>query len=116
MHYDTVNYKILAYINEFNLAPFELWFSTIDEDAAEKVRIIIRRVQAGNFSSCKSLAKGLWEIKLDYGPGIRIYFGKRGDKIILLWGGFKNRQKEDIKRAHKYWTAFIAFGEHAEWH
>jgi len=115
MHYDTVNYKIFQYVNEFNIAPFELWESNIDDFMSEKVLTALSRVQAGNFSSCKSLGKGLWEIKLVHGAGIRIYFGKRGDKIVLLWGGTKNRQQQDIDRAKKYWLSYNKHEEYIEW-
>jgi len=115
MHYDVVSFKILQYIDEFNVAPFELWFANINDLIAERVLTAITRIEAGNFSNCKSLGKGLWEIKLVYGPGIRVYFGKRGDKIILLWGGTKHRQHQDISRAQRYWSACIKFEEYIEW-
>jgi hypothetical protein len=58
----------------------------------------------------------LWEIKIFYGPGIRVYYGKRGHKIILLWGGTKNMQSNDISRANNYWLQYLKQEESITWH
>ena len=65
------------------------------------------RVEQGNWGDCKSLAKSLFELRIHAGPGIRIYFGKIEDTIILLLlGGTKSAQKKDIEKANKYWEEF----------
>jgi putative addiction module killer protein len=59
---------------------------------------------AGNFSNVKSVGEGVLEYKIDFGPGYRIYFGRDGDKIvILLTGGTKKRQQRDVDVAQDYW-------------
>jgi putative addiction module killer protein len=61
----------------------------------------------GNFSNTKSVGSGVWEVKIDYGPGYRVYYGKDGEKIvILLAGGTKKSQQKDIQKAHDLWAEF----------
>ena len=60
----------------------------------------IRRMQQGNFGDVRSLGRGLMEMRVDYGPGYRIYFVRRGELVvILLCGGDKRAQTKDIERA-----------------
>jgi putative addiction module killer protein len=64
-------------------------------------------MEAGNFSAAKSVGSGVSEMRLDFGPGYRIYFGKDGEQlVILLIGGSKKRQQDDIAAAHKLWTEY----------
>ena len=64
-------------------------------------------MEYGNFSNVKAVGQGVSEYKLDFGPGYRIYFGKDGDKlVILLAGGTKKRQSRDIGAAQKYWKDY----------
>ena len=69
----------------------------------------IGRVRLGNFGDCKYIigSNGIWELRLDYGPGYRVYFGKEGTTIIvLLMGGEKRSQNRDIAKAKKYWLEY----------
>jgi len=64
-------------------------------------------VKQGNFSSVKSVGGGVFEVKIDFGPGYRIYFGKDGDAfIVLLGGGTKKRQQLDIEAARALWKTY----------
>jgi putative addiction module killer protein len=64
-------------------------------------------MQQGNFSNVKSVGEGVLEYKIDFGPGYRIYFGRDGDKIvILLTGGTKKRQQRDVDTAKDYWRDY----------
>jgi len=65
-------------------------------------------MSVGNFGDSKSLGGGLHELRVDFGPGYRVYFGREGDDVILLWGGKKERQAKDITRAEAYWTDYEA--------
>jgi len=65
-------------------------------------------MSAGNFGDSKSLGGGLHELRVDFGPGYRVYFGKEVDDVILLWGGKKERQPKDIARAEIYWADYEA--------
>jgi putative addiction module killer protein len=61
-------------------------------------------MKSGNFGNCEAIGEGLSELKINYGPGYRVYFGRTGDVIIiLLCGGDKSTQSKDIKKAHEYW-------------
>jgi putative addiction module killer protein len=77
------------------------WFDSL-RDRAAKVRkdIRIRRLSLGNPGDVKSIGEGVSELRVDYGPGYRIYFARRGEgRIILLVGGDKSSQDQDIRRA-----------------
>lgn len=67
----------------------------------------VRRLEAGNFGAAKALQGGLFEIRLDFGPGYRIYYGREGKAIvILLGGGSKRRQDADIQAALQRWQRY----------
>ena len=69
-----------------------------------KVTTALVRMEQGNFSNSKGIGAGVCEYRIDFGPGYRIYFGKDGGTIvILLGGGAKKRQSEDILDAHNCW-------------
>jgi len=67
----------------------------------------LTRVELGNLSDHKSVGVGVWELRLDFGPGYRVYFGKEGDRlIILLGGGTKKRRQKDIETAKQLWKDY----------
>lgn len=67
----------------------------------------VTRISQGNFSNVKGVGAGVYEYALDFGPGYRIYFGKDGERIvILLGGGSKKRQREDINDAIVRWQDY----------
>jgi putative addiction module killer protein len=71
-----------------------------DKDAQTRIQIRIRRLALGNFGDVKSVAEGVSELRINYGPGYRLYFSKRGDTLVLLLcGGDKSTQTKDITRA-----------------
>ncbi len=87
--------------------PFAEWFRALDATAAAKVTTAIRRLELGNFSNVKGVGAGVFEYRIDFGPGYRVYFGKDGDAIvILLAGGTKKRQDRDITSAHDRWNDY----------
>lgn len=80
---------------------FDAWLKSL-RDAIAKARIIarIRSAEAGNFGDCESIGDGISEMRVHVGPGYRLYFCRRGDVIfLLLCGGDKSSQKQDIKLA-----------------
>ena len=88
--------------------PFEEWLEPLrDIRGRAKIRARIARVRAGNLGKCESVGKGVFELKIDFGPGYRVYFGQVGDTlVILLCGGDKSTQAKDIKTAHEYWVDY----------
>lgn len=98
---------IQEYLAEAGHSPFAKWFNGLSREAAAKVTKALTRVEMGNLSNAKALKGGLHEYKIDFGPGYRIYFGKDGDKlVILLGGGTKKRQQDDIKTALELWQDY----------
>ena len=67
----------------------------------------LARIQQGNFSNAKGVGAGVYEYRIDFGPGYRIYFGKDGERLVILaGGGTKKRQQEDIKTALARWQGY----------
>lgn len=101
--------KIVVYKTDTKKIPFKDWYLGLDT----KVRVIIDtrldRLSLGNFGDYKLLknANGVYELRIDYGPGYRIYFGKDGHTIVvLLVGGNKSSQERDIAKAQRYWLIY----------
>ena len=80
---------------------FAEWLTNLrDERARARISVRIRRLSLGNFGDVKPVGGGVSEMRIDYGPGYRVYLCQRGDKlIVLLSGGDKNSQTRDIKVA-----------------
>jgi putative addiction module killer protein len=99
-------FEIKEYTESGN-SPFADWFDSLDAVTAARVDKYIRRLGTGNFCSAKVLQEGVSELKLDFGPGYRVYFGREGNKlIILLGGGSKRRQSADIATAVERWKRY----------
>ena len=88
--------------------PVQEWLYALkDVMARAQLRARIDRVKLGNLGKCNSVGQGIMELKVDFGPGYRIYFGQMGRAlIVLLCGGDKSTQSKDIKKAHEYWTDY----------
>lgn len=99
--------KVVEYIDKQGNSSFGKWFSRIPAQAAARVTIALYRLEQGNLSNTKSVGKGVFEYKIDFGPGYRIYFAQDGNVlVILLNGGTKKKQNTDVKRSQKLWTAY----------
>jgi putative addiction module killer protein len=99
--------KVLTYSIKTNgEEPFSDWLDDQDLKTQSIVFSRLDRVSLGNFGDCKQIkdGEGVWELRIDHGPGYRIYFGKKGmTLIILLVGGEKKSQSRDIAKAKRYW-------------
>ena len=82
---------------------YKKWVKTLkDRRARARIDIRIKRISLGNLGDAKSVGEGVFELRIDYGPGYRVYFVERNEsKIILLAGGKKSAQKQDIKKAQE---------------
>lgn len=100
--------RIKTYVRSNGKAPFEDWLSDLrDKSAKAKIFTRIDRLRFGNFGDCKSVGGGVFELRIHFGPGYRVYFGVVGtDVVLILVGGDKSSQKRDIEAAHKYWKEF----------
>ena len=99
--------ELVVYVTEEGKAPFDDWFDKLDTAAALKVRTALARIETGNLGDVKPIGQGVSERRITFGPGYRVYFGKDGDKIvILLCGGTKKRQSKDIEQAKVFWDDY----------
>jgi putative addiction module killer protein len=97
------------YLDAAGRSPFARWFERLNAVAAAKVSTAIYRLGEGNFSNVKGVGAGVFETRIDFGPGYRVYFGKDGDTVIVLLGGsVKKDQADAIVRAIRTWTAYKA--------
>ena len=80
---------------------YAAWFESLrDRMAKTRILIRIRRVSLGNFGDVKPVGEGVSELRVDYGPGYRVYFLRKGETlVVLLCGGDKRTQSHDIQRA-----------------
>lgn len=111
--------EIGEYIAVDGSCPFEEWFNDLNAEAAAKVTTAITRMRQGNFSNVISVGGGVQERKIDFGPGYRVYLGRDGDRlIILLGGGTKKGQDNDIADAIELWKEYKhrKKGETEKWH
>ena len=98
-------YEIDYYVTKEGKKPFKEWLESLrDIKARAKIRVRLDRARLGNLGDNRSVGEGVRELRLDYGPGYRIYFAIEGNRLILLLlGGEKSEQDRDIVRAKDYW-------------
>lgn len=97
--------EIFRYQQDNGVEPYTEWFRRL-RDAAAKANIArrLRRIEVTNFGDCKPVGDGVSELRIDIGPGYRVYFGQRGTvTVILLCGGDKSSQDRDIAKAKIFW-------------
>lgn len=101
-------FEVREYVEDGRSA-FGEWFDGLDSQAAARVDRHIRRIQSGNFGDAKPLQEGVHELRLNFGPGYRVYYGLDGKTlVILLGGGSKRRQSADIASAVDRWRRYKA--------
>lgn len=100
---------ITIYETASGKSPFNEWFNGLkDRRTKTVVDARLTRVRRGNLGACRSLKGGVWELKIDLGPGYRIYFGLHGETVVvLLHGGDKSTQARDIELAQEFWTEYL---------
>jgi putative addiction module killer protein len=98
---------IRYYLAPDGRSPFEGWFASLDAAARAKVTAAIARLGQGNLSNVKGVGESVLEYRINFGPGYRVYFGRDGETlVILLTGGTKKRQPQDIARVIAMWADY----------
>jgi len=90
--------ELRGYIDENGNKRFAQWLEGLDAAAAAKVTIALARLERGNFSKVKGVGSGVFEYRIEFGPGYRV--------VILIGGGIKKRQQQDIAAAQECWAAY----------
>jgi len=111
--------QIVEYVSPAGDSPFGNWFDDLDAPVAARVAAALARLAQGSWSHVKGLGDGVHELRLDVGPGYRVYFGVEGaNVVILLAGGSKARQQADIGRAKELWRFLKRRGRmgNLQWH
>jgi putative addiction module killer protein len=99
--------RVLEYLDRSGRSPWRRWFNDLDAHAAAKVGTALYRIGQGNFSTVEGVGSGVYEARIDSGPGYRIYFGKDGETVVILPGGStKKRQGAAIGAAHNAWKDY----------
>lgn len=99
--------EVTQYETEDGKVPFNSWFLSLGTKAALKVRTAIAQMEAGSLGDHKSVGGGVWERRINFEKGYRVYFAKDGKElIILICGGTKTRQQSEINKAKKYWKEY----------
>lgn len=105
--------QIRIYATKDDREPYSLWFRKLrDKRAQAKILQRITRLAKGNPGDCKNLGGGLDELRIDHGPGYRVYLSRQGDiTVLLLTGGDKRKQQMDIEKAREYLADWEARGK-----
>ena len=99
--------EVLEYLDADGRSLYAAWFHGLNPAAAIKVAVAVTRLAQGNFSNVQGVGGGTYEYRVNFGPGLRIYFGKDGERlVILLGGGTKKRQQRDINDAIARWQDY----------
>jgi putative addiction module killer protein len=110
-----MTFKVREYLTVDGVSPFRTWLDQLDLSVKARIQARVLRFEAGNLGDCKALGGGVWEARLSFGPGHRIYFGRAGTTIILLLlGGDKGTQARDIQLARRHWNEYLEATRHGK--
>ena len=101
---DVKQRELLEYLTSNGTNPFSEWLNRLKDVAARAIiRKRLNRVRKGNFGNAEPVGEGVFELKIYYGPGYRVYYALDGDTVVvLLCGGDKGSQNNDIQKAKEY--------------
>ena len=106
---------VREYVTKDGRCPFRTWLDGLDGPVKARIQARVLRFELGNLGDHKGVGSGVWEARLMWGPGYRIYFGKDGNSIIiLLTGGGKSSQAQDISSAKGYWRDYLEAKQHGK--
>ena len=99
---------VKEYLTAEGKNPFRTWLSTLDMAVSQRIQARILRLETGNLGDVKGLRGGIFEARIAFGPGYRIYFGRDElTSVLILLGGDKSHQSKDILRARYYWVDYL---------
>jgi putative addiction module killer protein len=103
-----LSFKCLSFGNTSTRgeSPFAKWVRALNAHAAAKVATALERIPDGNLSNVKPIGSGVLEYRIDFGPGYRIYFGRDGDRLVILLVGATKKRQEDIRKAIGHWDYY----------
>ena len=100
-------FRIIEYLDQRGRSPFAAWFEGLSAEAAARITTALYQIAAGNWGNTKGVGGGVFERKIDFGPGYRIYFGKEVESLVILLGGStKQRQQQAIESARERWLDY----------
>lgn len=101
-------FELRYYVSRSGRIPFRIWFEGLrDKQAQARIRMRLARLEQGLFGDVEPCGEGVSELRIDWGPGYRIYFGKAGlEVVLLLLGGDKRSQNADIEQAKENWRDY----------
>ncbi len=106
--------RVVHFVSEDGTDYFDEWLQDQDAETRARIQTRIDRVELGNFGDHKKVGKGVSELRIDFGPGYRVYYGLDSEKlVILLVGGTKKRQSRDVVTAQACWKAYKQEKRHA---
>ncbi len=106
---------VREYVAADGKTPFREWLSSLTTAVRARIQARVLRFELGNLGDHKTVGSSVWEARVMFGPGYRIYFGKDGDSIIvLLVGDDKGSQAKDIARAQGFWRDFLEAKRHGK--
>jgi putative addiction module killer protein len=112
---DGARLTIREYVADNGATPFRDWLATLDMPTRARIQARVLRFELGNLGDHKSVGAGVWEARLFFGAGYRVYFGKEGRSIILLLlGGSKSSQRTDVRRARGHWHDYLEMNRHGK--
>ncbi len=102
------HYDLLSYVHHDGECPFDEWIADLDFKTRLRILERVARIKKGQFGDYKKIDPQLYELRLFFGPGYRVYFGeRRGTIVVILTGGDKSSQNRDIKKAKEYWRLYL---------
>lgn len=105
---DAIPRELRIYQTVAGICPFEDWLEGLrDAKGRAVIQVRLDRLEQGNPGDCKPVGEGVLELRVDFGPGYRVYFAEDGSAIVLLLvGGDKGTQSKNIKNAKRYWKDY----------
>ena len=100
--------EIQVYLDDDGISQFDRWLDNLRDSVGQaRIRLRLKRVKLGNLGDYKSVGDGVYELRVDVGPGYRVYFGQVGSTVVLLLcAGDKGSQDRDILKAKEYWEEY----------